>query len=748
MSSQTVAPPPPGATPPNEPDPRTVGTPDGAMCPPATSGLAGEQRAKASPADAAHGAQREAIDRRRMSEWPRHEIATFVLLLAATLGFYLVGLAANGYANSFYSAAAQAGSQSWSAFFFGSSDAGNSITVDKPPASLWVMALSVRMFGLNSIAILLPEVLMGVASVGLLYRSVRRYVGHVGGMVAGLVLALTPIAVLMFRFNNPDALLTLLLVAAAWATLRAIEPDRHGDDAHKNKEPAGEGQRRFARVHMTNGRWFALVGVFLGLAFLTKTLQAFVVLPVFGLVYLVAAPVSWRQRLLHAVGALAAMIGAGGWWVAIIELLPSGMRPYIGGSQSNSFLELTFGYNGLGRIDGNETGSVGGGNGWGTPGLLRMFTGASGGHTAWFIATGLIILAAGLWATRRAPRTDGLRASYLVWGGWMLLTGAVFSLMAGIYHDYYTIALAPGIAGLVGLGAGHGWEHIHGRAADDDEGSARWWSIVLALGTAAAAITGFALLTRVAGSAYGPLRYAVLAVGLAATLLFLVIGRLHLRAVPVVAIAALLAVLAGPAAYCVSTVATAHNGSIITAGPAGAGFSGPGGGRGGFAPATAAQNRTQQNGNQGFGRPPRGATRGGMGGLLDAATPNAQIVAALEANASRYRWVAATVGSQSAAGLQLGSGEPVMPIGGFNGSDPSPTPAQFRSYVAAGQIHYFASGMGGGRGGPGGRSGNGTAAQITAWVQANFSTVTIGGQTFYDLSQPLSAASSSAAATS
>ncbi len=256
-------------------------------------------------------------------------------LLVATAIFYLYNLTAGGWANSFYSAAAQAGSANWEAFFFGSSDAANSITVDKPPASLWVMALSIKLFGLNSFAILVPQVAMGVASVGVLYATVRKSFGVKAGLLAGAVLALTPVAVLMFRFNNPDALLTFLMVLAAWGTLRSIEK--------------------------TSPKWFMIVGVFIGLAFLTKTLQAFLVVPGFALAYLVAARTSLPKRIWHVVlGGLSIVVSAG-WWVAVVELLPASMRPYIGGSQTNSFLELTFGYNGLGRITGNETGSVGGG---------------------------------------------------------------------------------------------------------------------------------------------------------------------------------------------------------------------------------------------------------------------------------------------------------------------------------------------------------------------------------------------------
>ena len=177
---------------------------------------------------------------------------------------YLWGLGASGWANSFYSAAAQAGSASWKALFFGSSDAANSITVDKPPAALWIMALSVRIFGLSSWSMLVPQALEGVAAVGLLYPTVRRTSGPAAGLLAGAVLATTPVAALMFRFNNPDALLVLLMVAGAYCLVRALET--------------------------ASTRWLVLVGVLTGFGFLTKMLQALLVVPAFALVYLVAAP--------------------------------------------------------------------------------------------------------------------------------------------------------------------------------------------------------------------------------------------------------------------------------------------------------------------------------------------------------------------------------------------------------------------------------------------------------------------------
>ncbi len=601
-------------------------------------------------------------------------------LLLATLVLYTWNLTASGYANSFYSAAVQAGADSWKAFFFGSSDAASSITVDKPPASLWVMALSVRLLGLSSFAILLPQVLMGVATVGVVYATVKRHFGAAAGLIGGAVVALTPVAALMFTFNNPDALLTLLMALGAWATVRAIE--------------------------QASPKWMMIVGVFIGLGFLTKTLQVLLVVPFFGLAYLIAAPTTLRKRIVHSLLAVGAMVLSAGWWVAIVELIPASARPYIGGSQTNSFLELTFGYNGLGRINGDETGSVGGGGGggnWGAIGLFRMFSSSVGDQVSWLIPSVLILLAAGLWFRGRLPRTDLRRAAYLVWGGWLVVTMLVFSFMAGIFHEYYTVALAPAIGALVGMGAVEAWQR---RASGVG-------TVVLATATAAATTWSFILLSRI--TAYGDwLRVSVLAVGMAAALLILAIRWLHVRAVPLVLAGALVAGLAGPGAYAVSTTAQGHTGSIVTAGPAGS-SRGPGGGA--------------------FRGAPQGG--GGPGGLLDAGTPSTAVVAALSANADQYTWVAAAVGSQTAAGLQLGTQLPVMAIGGFNGSDPSPTLAQFQQYVADGKIHYFAAG---GRGFGNQNGGSTASSEISAWVQASFTSVEIDGSTFYDLTQPVSSA--------
>jgi len=621
-----------------------------------------------------------------------------LVLLVATALLYLWGLGSSGWANSFYSAAAQAGAESWKAFFFGSSDAANSITVDKPPASLWAMALSVRIFGLSSWSVLVPQALMGVGSVALLYATVRRWSGPVAGLLAGAILATTPVAVLMFRFNNPDALLVLLMVAGAYATVRAIET--------------------------ASTRWLVLTGTLVGFGFLTKMLQALLVVPAFALAYLVAAPTPLRRRITQVLWGGLAMLVAAGWWVAIVELVPARYRPYIGGSQDNSILELTLGYNGLGRLNGDETGSVGGGQGggWGQTGLTRLFDAENGGQIAWLLPAALMLLIVGFALLRQAPRTDRSRAALVLWGGWLLITGLVFSLMQGIFHAYYNVALAPAVGAVVAIGAVVLWRERTNPAV----------AAILAGTTAITALWAWVLLGRSAD--WHPwLRAVVLVLGLAAAGALLLAIRLAKWAVTLVAAAAVSAGLIGPIGYALSTASTPHTGSIPAAGPAVAGGRGfgpgaPGGGgpngafRGGF-PGGAPGGAQAQGAPRGF----QGG--GGMGGLLNSTTPSADLVSALTEDAGSYTWVAAAVGANNAAGYQLATELPVMPIGGFNGSDPSPTLAQFQRYVAEGKIHYF---VGGGLG----RSNGGSAAaqEIATWVSDNFTATTVGGVTLYELS--------------
>ncbi|MFC4853734.1 ArnT family glycosyltransferase [Actinophytocola glycyrrhizae] len=556
------------------------------------------------------------------------------VLLAATGVLYLWGLGASGWANAYYSAAAQAGATSWQALLFGATDAAGGITVDKTPASVWVMGLSARIFGVHAWSILVPQALMGVATVWLLYAAVKRVAGEAAALLAGIVLALTPVAVLIFRFNNPDALLVLLLTAGAYATVRAIDDGRV--------------------------RWLALAGACVGFGFLTKMLQAFLVLPAFGLAWVVGAR---RNRLLGLAVAVGALVVSAGWWVLLVTLWPAADRPYIGGSQHNSVLELTFGYNGFGRLTGDEVGSVGGGGsggGWG-----RLFGAEMAGGIAWLLPAAVVLLAGGLLATwRRGP----MWTSLLLWGGWLVVTAVVFSLMDGIIHAYYPVALAPALAGVIGIGAVALWRTGSTGAA------------VLSGAVALTALETYLLLDSL----------VLLVLGLAVAALLLLVEQ-H----PAVAVLAAVVALAGPAAYSSQTAAATHSGALPAAGPAA--------------------------GTTNLG--------GGMGGLLDAPTPGADLVALLRE--SDRTWAAATVGSNNAAGYQLASGRPVLAVGGFNGTDPAPTPAQFQEYVHNGQVRYFI--------GDGGMSGTATGgsdagARIAEWVAENYEAQQVSGATVYDLS--------------
>lgn len=587
------------------------------------------------------------------------------MLLVATAALYLWNLSASGWANTFYSAAAQAGASDWTAMLFGSSDAANAITVDKTPAALWVIDVSVRLFGLNPWSVLVPQALEGVAAVALLYAAVRRVSGDGAALLSGTVLALTPVAALIFRFNNPDALLVLLLVAAAYCVQRACEKD--------------------------SSRWWLIAaGVLVGFGFLAKMLQAFLVLPAFAAAYLIAGHHTLRRRVFGLLGAAAALVVSGGWYLLLVELWPSDARPYIGGSQHDSIVELALGYNGLGRLTGDEPGGLGNMNfdvGWG-----RLFGTTMGLEIAWLLPAAVICLGAGFVLTRRAPRTDPPRAALILWGGWLAVTAIVFSFANGIVHPYYTVALAPAIGASIGIGATLLWRnHSDLRAAIALSGSVLVTTILAAV-----------LLSR--HSDWMPWLRATVAVGgVGAAALLLVAGRLTLPVARTVAALGVAACLAAPAAYAIATAATPHSGAIPSVGPARHGF-------GGFT---------------------------GPGGLLDSPSPGPGLSATLAADAHEFTWAAAVVGSNNAAGYQLASGAPVMAVGGFNGTDPSPTLEQFQRYVADRQIHYFIRGkMMLGHWGPPRQGASQESADIADWVETHYTPLTVDNVVVYDLTQP------------
>ena len=635
-----------------------------------------------------------ALDVPRADEpaWVRPSLVG-VGLLAGVL--YLWQLTISGYANTYYAMAAQAGSQSWSAWLFGSLDAANFITIDKPPASLWVTGLAVRLFGLSSWSILVPQALMGVASVLLLFVVVRRSFGPAAGLIAALVMATTPIAVLIFRYNNPDALLTLLLVAAAGTLLRAVENGRT--------------------------RWLVATGVLVGFGFLTKYLEAYQVLPALGLTYLVAGRGPISRRIGQLAVAMGAVAIASGWWVAVMELLPAASRPYVGGSSTNSVLDLIVGYDGLGRVFGTngpgvQAGGPGGGGGGfgGAAGFLRLFNEEWGGQIAWFLPFTIASLAGGLWDSRLAPRTDRRRTGYLLWGGWLLVNGTVFSLMSGIAHPYYAVVLAPAVGALVGAGAVDLWRwrarSLAGGVILGGAIAATGWLALLLLDRTPDFATGLGVIAAFGATAAGLL----VAIPDAASG-----GR---RVAMVGLVVGAVSTVAGPLAYDLATMATAHSGGTVAAGPDDGARPGSGGGfPGGGSPSPG-----------GAGSSFRGGLPGGDG----AGTANDALLAYLVENRGAATWLVAVSGSGSAATIQLATGQPVLTMGGFNGSDAAPTGQQLAELVRAGRLRYVLAGgdRGGGFGdgqGPG-RSG-GTSA--LAWVSASCAVVdsgSTGGAALYD----------------
>ena len=673
-------------------------------------------------------------------------------LVFGTAVLYLWNLSASGAANSFYAAAVKAGTQSWEAMFYGSLDKSNFITVDKPPASLWVMDISARIFGFSSWSVLAPQAIEGALSVFLLYLTVRRWHGPRAGLLAGLALALTPIAALMFRFNNPDALLVLLMVGACYTIVRAVE------------------------AQAAAARWVFATGVLVGFAFLTKMLQGLIILPALALVYLLAAQTSVGKRIGHVLlGGLGVVLGAG-WWIAVVTLTPASHRPYIGGSQHNSVLELAFGYNGIGRLTGADNnggvggrGATGGGGGFssGQTGLTRLLGTDMGTQISWLLPAALVVLVAGLWLTRHRPRTDRVRAGFVLWGAWLIVNGLVFSYASGIIHPYYTVALAPPVAALVGVGVTLLWRTrrlLFSKAAlAVTLVVSAWWSVDL-LGRDSSwhpELTWIVyLLTLIAvAGLFVPVRRLVRSSALAA------------RASVLVAGAMILSLVVAPGAYALQTASVAHSGSLPTAGPSSGGFGGRGGaGRGGFgggnrggfggaapggtAPGGTAAGGAGGNAPGGTGQAGTGTTRGGFGGArggfggggfggggfggggggsaLNESAVSSAVVTALEANAGQYTWAAAAVSSNVAGSIELNSNVAVMALGGFNGTDPAISLAAFEKLVAAGKVHYF---YGAGTGSFIGSTQATTsdAYKIQQWVTANFTVKTIGGTTLYDL---------------
>jgi len=630
------------------------------------------------------------------------------MVLAAIL--YGWALGSLGWGNSYYSAAVKSMGKSWTNFLFGSFDPIGVVTVDKPPAALWPQVISSKIFGLHGWALMLPQVLEGVAAVLVLHRTVRRWAGEGAALVAALVLTLTPITVAINRDNNPDTLLVLLLVSAAYALTRALQ---------------AEGR--------SATWWLCASGFLIGCGFLTKMLAAWMVVPAFAVAWLVGGSGAWIPRVRRLLGAGAILAASSLWWVAMVALWP-GDRPYIGGSEDGSAWDLVIGYNGLGRVfgssDGMPQGMGGGGGGGGfaggfggQSGPTRMFDSQVGGQISWLLPlcglalAGAVVVAV-LHRRGKLPASALLPASgWLLWGTWLVVCAAVFSTQKGIFHPYYTTQLAPAIAALCG-GLTAGLVRVH-------RAGFRWAPLAGAAGVVVSVVWAVVLVRRVPDW-NGWLVWPVLLVGCAAVVL-LVLARRNARLLTVAVGAAVASVLVAPGAWAVSVPgSTGMGGSNPTAGPTTMGFGGGGGmpqqgGNGGGMPSGMPSGMPTAGAGGGMpgagsGGAPGGRGGPGGGGELTADQRKILQYAVKQAPDARIK-LAVEGGALSASSFILGTDETVIGMGGFTNSDNAPSVAQLKEWTKNGELRYIL-GSGTNGGGPGGMSG-GYAKQRSDWIADN-----------------------------
>jgi 4-amino-4-deoxy-L-arabinose transferase-like glycosyltransferase len=672
--------------------------------------------------------------------WPR--LALF-LVLALSAGLELIGLQDEGYGNTYYAAGVKSMLASWHNFFFVSFDAGGFVSLDKPPLGFWIETASARLFGFSGLSILAPEAVAGVLSVLLLYYLVSRLYGAPAGLIAALVLAVTPISAIVDRNNTVDSLLIFTLLLGAWAVSLAAERG--------------------------SLRWLLCAALCVALGFNIKMLQAYLVVPAYGLTYLLCARVSWRRRILHLLMAAIVLLVVSFLWIAIVDMTPAGQRPFVSDSGTNSELSLVLGYNGLGRLTqalfpGVTHISIFGdpidltivpafAPEIGNPGWLRLIGPAIAGQASWFLLPALLGLLALLRWARPGLTGNPEAQAVILWGGW-LLTAAVFFSTSRFFHLYYLAMIAPPIAALSGIGLVVLWREYQLRAASGRRFAGwRGWLLPVTL-----LATGALQVSFLNGYPSWSFWLAVLVIGgcvLAAVILMA--GRLglavqinpgrYLRVSRPIAIACLLvgllALLLAPTTWAVAAIANGEGGAWLPqAGPMNNGF---GGGfafgrnrRGGFsfggangfrfnrgadtppAPGGATGNGRQSGAVQGipFAAPGEGSgfgpgfggsgarfgvgggggfgggfARGGGGASTFAGSQvpalDPRLLAYLKAHQGSARFLVATTTSSYASLFILGTNQPAMALGGYQGWDRILTLAQLQQLVKNGTVRFF-----------------------------------------------------------
>lgn len=607
---------------------------------------------------------------------PRWERPALTALLVLTTLLYTLGLDINGWANSYYSAAVMAGSQDWTAFFYGSSDPGNAITVDKPPVSLWVMSITVRLFGLNSWSLLVPQALMGVLTVFVMYKLVRMRFGAATGLLAATLMAVTPVSTVMFRYNNPDALLILLMVGIAFSALKSID----------REQP----------------KWIVLAGALVGAGFLTKQLQIGLILPALIVTYLVFARTTWPKRFIHLTLAGFAAIVVSGSWLLAVQLSDSTERPFIGGSRNNSAIELALGYNGLGRLTGEDASRTLSGPTATLaqnpdPGFHRFLQPQLSGQFGWFIPFAVVGLAITVWYLCKRHNLKATNALLLFSSIWFVTATTVVAYMSGILHPYYSLTSVPPMCCLASIGL----IFLTRRHRQ------RWSRAITAVTLAGSLVVAF--ITAVRSTVDFPFLPLVIAMVGGLTLAFQLLPppTQFISRVSFWSLTATL--LLGPVLWSINTAASPHVGAGVIAGPSILGVRSDHPARNHLSP----------------------DLPDSVAVVMFGDTLPPDIVRRARDAAEHLTWAAATVGSETAANLQLDSGRAVLPVGGFDGTDPYPTLEDFQLWVNEGRVGALVlKNLP-----PLTLAGRGESARIVEWVRSHYVVEVIEGTEFYDLTR-------------
>jgi 4-amino-4-deoxy-L-arabinose transferase-like glycosyltransferase len=613
-----------------------------------------------------------------------------VMLVSLFMNFYQLGQ--NGFGNLYYAAGIRSMMDNWHNFFFVSFDPGGFVTIDKPPLGFWLQTISAKIFGLTAFSVYLPQALSGVLSVALLYHLVRRRFGVVAGLLASLALAISPISVVTNRNNTIDSTLTLVMLLGAWAVLRAAETGKL--------------------------RWLLLCAVTVGVGFNIKMMEAYLVIPAFGLLYLLAAPKSIWRKLGNLALATILLLGISLSWALAVDLTPASQRPYVGSTQNNSEISLAIGYNGVQRllgqfgfggnrrsgtaqnpnaqpptIGGNSSsgtgtttatrrpqfpqgaGGPGGGNGGmfntGTAGPLRLFSQPLAGQIAWLLPLALLGMLALIWQRRLRFQEDREQQSLVLWGTWLLTMGIFFSV-AGFFHPYYLTVMAPAVAALFGIGIVIMWR-------DYRKPGWRGWLLPVALVATAAEQIYILSNYPTWGQWLIPTIAVLCALGAIALIAFRLIrpvsySTMRKHVMVFLFSLAVAGLMIAPTVWAAIPVVQNVQAQLPEAGP------------------------TQQGGF------------GGRGGADGNASSNTKLIQYLEAHQGSTTFLVATASSNTADSIILATNKPVMALGGFSGSDPILTVNQLQTLIKENKIHYFLISSGGF--GPGGGQ-----STLTSWIQ-------------------------------